>query len=146
MTLTHETPRYWHGGVPDLRPGDLIQPGRERRQHDGCVFCEARASGSAVMAPDGSPIDAPTGRPDRVYMTSDRDYARFYASLYGYGDLYRVEPVGDVEPSTEDHFDTWCAPAARVVAVVDRAVRLTPGQRRALDRKWTAADQAARSA
>lgn len=138
------TPRYWHGGAPGLRPGDLIQPGHERRQHDGCRFCEARANGQAVVAPDGSLIDAPTERPDRVYITGDRDYARFYASLYGRGDLYRVEPVGVCEPSTEDHFDTWCAEAARVVAVVDRAVLLTPGQRRSLDRKWAAADRAAR--
>lgn len=138
--------RLWHGGAPDLRVGQLIEPGQSRRLHGGCPYCEARASGRAVVAPDGSPIDAPTGRPDYVYLTVDRDYARFYASLYGRGDLYRVEPVGDIELSTEDHFETWCAPAARILAIVDRAVLLTPGQRRALDRKWAAADEVARRA
>lgn len=136
--------RLWHGGAPDLRPGQLIEPGSSRKLHHGCRYCEARAAGQAVVAPDGSLIDPPTGRPDRVYLTTDRDYARFYASLYGRGDLYRVEPVGEIELSTEDHFETWCAPAARVLAPVDRAVLLTPGQRRALDRKWRAADEAAR--
>lgn len=140
------TGRLWHGGVPDLRPGDLIEPGGTRRHHDGCQFCEARANGQAVVAPDGSLIDPPTGRLDRVYLTTDRDYARFYASLWGRGDLYRVDPMGAVEWSAEDHFETWCAESARVVAVVDRAVLLTPGQRRSLDRKWAAADRAARLA
>ncbi|GAB3376370.1 hypothetical protein GCM10027360_53240 [Amycolatopsis echigonensis] len=52
------------------------------------------------------------------------------------GDLYRVEPVGDVDPSTEDPFDTWTVAAARVVSVYDRAVRLTNGQRRRLLARW----------
>lgn len=135
--------RYWHGGVPDLKPGDLITPGHVRNTHPGCRYCEARSDGAAVVAPDGSLIDAPTGRPDRIYITADRDYARFYASLWGRGDLYRVEPVGPCERSTEDHFETWCVESARVVAAVDRAVLLTPGQRRSLLRKWTEADRLA---
>lgn len=139
------TTRFWHGGVPGLRPGDLITPGHERVFHDGCVYCAARRDGNAVVAPGGELIDPPTGRPDRVYITSDRDYARFYASLYGRGDLYRVEPVGDLERSTEDRFDSWCVEAARVLAAVDWAVRLTPGQRRSLQRRWAAADRAATS-
>lgn len=28
--------RLFHGGVPDLRVGDLIEPGHSRREHDGC--------------------------------------------------------------------------------------------------------------
>lgn len=78
-----------------------------------------------------------------MYLTTDREYARFYASLYGRGDLYRVEPVGDVTVSVEDHFPTWTAAAARVTAVYARAVLLTWTQRRALQRTWKAADEAA---
>lgn len=129
--------RLWHGGIPDLRPGDLIKPGHERRLHEGCVFCEARAAGTAVEF-DGHPVDGPTGRPDRVYATTDREYARWYASLYGRGDLYRVDPVGKVEQSTEDLFPTWTASALRVVTVVDRYVLLDGKRRRALLRRWTA--------
>lgn len=136
------TARYWHGGKPDLRVGDLVRPGDSRKLHDGCPFCEARAAGNAVVI-GGETIDGPTAHPDRVYLTTDRDYARFYASLYGRGDLYRVEPVGPVERSTEDHFETVTAESARVLAVYDRAVLLTWGQRRSLDRKWAEADRRA---
>lgn len=130
--------RLWHGGVPDLRPGDLIEPGHARKSHDGCPWCAAREAGGAHLG-----IDPPSAHTDRVYLTTVREYARFHASLYGRGDLYRVEPLGEVARSTEDTIETWMAPAARVLAVVDRAVLLTSGQRRRLNRIWTAADAAA---
>lgn len=127
--------RLWHGGVPGLHPGDLLVGGQARHTLDGCAMCAAREDGTAT-------IDAASARPDRVYLTTIREYARFYASLWGRGDLYRVEPVDSVEmePSTEDHFPTWTAPAARVLAVYDRAVLLTWSQRRRLFRDWTEAD------
>lgn len=128
--------RLWHGGAPGVRPGDRILPGRSRPVHPGCPWCEANAAGET--GPGGlSPL---TGRPDRVYLTPVREYARHYASLYGRGDLYRVDPVGPVERSPEDTVETWLAPAAVVVAVVERAVLLTMAQRRRLDRLWAAAD------
>ena len=37
-----------------------------------------------------------------MYATTDRLYAKHYASLWGRGDLYRVEPVGELLESTED--------------------------------------------
>jgi len=128
--------RYWHGGAAGLKPGNLIKPGHTRTV-DGCAICEARANGQTATI-DGHAVDPATGRPDRVYITTDREYARFYASMALYGDLYRVEPVGDVEPSTEDPFDTWTAASARVLAVYDRAVRLTNGQRQRLMTRWPA--------
>lgn len=128
----------FHGGVPGLRIGDLIKPGHERQLHDGCPWCRTRAHGEAGA--DG--IDDRTGRRDRVYATTSRLYAKHYASLWGRGDLYRVEPVGDVEPSREDSIESLCAPALRVVAVLDRAVLLTDSERRRLWREWTAADKA----
>lgn len=133
--------RLWHGGVPDLKPGDLIEPGHGRRHHDGCLYCEARTEQAA-----GGPaptIDPLAAHPDQVYATTSREYARHYASLWGRGDLYRVEPVGTPEQSTEDTIETWRAPAYRVTAVTERAVLLTAHQRRQLLRIWTAADQAA---
>lgn len=127
--------RFWHGGVPGLRPGDLLTGGHHRPTIAGCAFCAAREAGGALSFA-GQVIDPPSTHPDRVYVTTDREYARHYASLYGYGDLYRVDPVGQIEPSSEDLFATWTVPAARVLAVYDRAVLLTPGQRRALYRRW----------
>ncbi|MFB7443095.1 hypothetical protein ACFC01_33150 [Streptomyces mirabilis] len=132
--------RYFHGGVPGLKPGDLITPSSPHVV-EGCKVCEARAQGLTAMV-GGEAVDPPTGRPDRVYITSDRDYARFYASRYWYGDLYTAEPVGELEASTEDPFPTWCVPAARVVSVYTQAVQLTRSQRRSLLRRWTEADMA----
>ena len=128
----------FHGGVPGLRPGDLIQPGHERQLRDDCPWCQARARDEA--GPAG--IDDRTGRRDRVYATTSRLYASHYASLWCRGDLYRVEPVGDVEASTEDSIESVCTPALRVLAVLDRAVLLTDSERRRLFREWTAADKA----
>lgn len=130
--------RLFHGGVPGLRSGDLIQPGHERNHHDGCPWCEARTQGEAHEGMDG-----PSQRPERVYATPHRLYAKHYASLYGRGDLYRVEPVGDLERSNEDTIETWCAPALRVIAAIDRAVLLTPSERRRLFREWGDADRVA---
>jgi hypothetical protein len=73
-------------------------------------------------------------------MTDDRAYGRFYASKYPVGDLYRVEPVGELQESTEDPFPTWHAASAVVVSVAERAVRLTPAQRRTLLNRWRRAD------
>jgi len=128
-------PKYlYHGGVPDLRPGDLLQPGHPRKPHDGCPWCLARAMGGAHLG-----LDGPSQRV-AVYFTPIRLYAKFHASLYGRGDLYRVEPVGDVELSLEDTVETWTAPAARVLSVYDRAVLLTDTERRKLNRLWEQAD------
>lgn len=136
--------RLWHGGVPDLRPGDLIESGNDRRHHDGCPFCEAR---QAQKRGEGVPvIDGLAEHPGRVYLTPIREYARYHASLWGRGDLYRVEPVGEPIRSTEDTVESYLAPAARVISVPERAVLLTMSQRRRMMRIWTAADEAARVA
>ena len=126
--------RLWHGGVPDLRPGDLIEPGHERKAHDGCPWCEARANGLGN-------IDGPSGHADRVYLTTDALYAKYHASLWGRGDVYPAEPIGRIERSTEDSIETWTAEAARVVKAPHRAVLLTNTERRRLWREWGAADK-----
>lgn len=128
-------PRLYHGGAPGLRVGDLIKPGHERRHHDGCAWCEARRKGEAHQG-----IDGPSRHQDRVYVTTHRLYARHYASLWGRGDLYRAEAVGDLTRSTEDTVETFLVPAARIAAVLDRAVLLTMSERRRLDREWATAD------
>lgn len=133
---------YFHGGIPGLKPGQLITP-HEPNVVDGCRVCAMKAAGQQPRVPGLGVVDPLTARPDRIYITTDREYARFYASKYPRGDLYTVEPVGDMEPSTEDHFPSWTCEAARVRHIYDRYVQLTPGQRRSLLRRWTAADIAA---
>jgi len=136
-----ETPSLlWHGGAPDLRPGDTLDGNHERKIHDGCPWCAAR---EAERAGGPRPLIDGLSRNTGVYMTTERLYAKCYASLYGRGDLYRVEPIDTPQRSTEDTFPTWWSPAARIVAVVDRAVLLTPSERRRLQRDWARADAAA---
>lgn len=127
---------YYHGGVDGLKVGDILTPGHSRKQHDGCPWCEARANGDAHLG-----IDPPSERME-VYFTPNRLYAKFHASMYGRGDLYRVEPIGEVTRSTEDSMETYTAPTARIVSVYERAVLLTWSERRRLDREWAAADKA----
>lgn len=125
----------FHGGVPFLMVGSLIEPGHERKSHPGCKWCAARERGEAHLGMDG-----PAHEANRVYATTNRLYAKHYASLWGRGDLYRVEPVGDVQRSVEDSIETFHAPAFCVVAVLDRAVTLTMSERRRLFREWSDAD------
>jgi len=126
----------YHGGIAGLRVGDLIQPGHDRKPVAGCPWCDARAKGEA--GPGG--IDGPPAHPEHVYATTHRLYAKHYASLWGRGDLYRVEVSDEAVRSDEDSFETYRATELCVVAVLDRAVLLTMTERRRLFREWKAAD------
>jgi len=128
-------PIYFHGGKPGLSIGDLILPGSPNFV-DGCPVCDAHRAG------DNHPLEPVTKHADRVYITTDREYARFYASKYPRGDLYSVEPLGEIVPSDEDPFPTWHVPTARVRGLYDVYVQLTRKQRRGLVRRWEAADRA----
>lgn len=130
--------QLYHGGVDGLRPGDILTPGHGRKTHDGCPWCEARERGEAHQG-----IDGPS-QVHGIYTTPHRLYAKHHASLYGRGDVYQVEPVGDVRRSVEDSIETWVCDQARVAAVIHRAVLLTMKERRRLFRDWGAADIAHR--
>lgn len=82
----------YHGGAPDLQPGDYIEPGHSRDNHDDCPICRARRE-------KGADAIEGTGHPEQVYCTRYRDYAALYASMYGKGDVYQVRPVGELEAS-----------------------------------------------
>ncbi len=127
----------WHGGVPGLRIGDLLEPGHSRDdRHPGCPWCEARARGEGFRG-----MDPPASHPRHVYLTTDREYARYHASLYGRGDLYLAEPIGPTEyAGAEDPFPAWHAPAARVIAVPERAVLLRMSERRKIAIRWARSD------
>lgn len=114
----------YHGGVPDLKPGDAIEPGHSRDNYDDCPICRARREKGA------SAIEG-TGHPEQVYCTRYRDYAALYASMYGKGDVYQVRPVGELEASIGEDFE-GCYRCDRLVVVraVERHVTLTPKRRR----------------
>lgn len=122
-------PQLYHGGIPGLSPGDVIRPNQQHRKHvDGCTVCAAHAAGQTTAV---DPL-TPEGW---VYATKDLPYARHYASKAG-GDLYRVQLVGDVERSTEDHFPTWRGRRAKVISVAQRNVTLTMSERERLFIRW----------
>jgi hypothetical protein len=126
--------QLWHGGIAGLKPGDILAP-HPRKIVDGCAICAAHTNGQAITM-DGQAIDPPNAQPNRVYLTTDRHYAKFYASKWIYGDLYRVEPLSELAWSSEDPFPTWTASSARVTAVYERAVRLNDRERRRLLARW----------
>lgn len=69
--------------------------------------------------------------PTKVFVTRNREYARYYASRAVGGDLYVVKPMGAMIPSDND-FDaapTWMCDRALIVSVYDRNVYLTRQQR-----------------
>jgi hypothetical protein len=129
-------PPLFHGGVAGLQIGDLLEPGHSRdNRHPGCPVCEARARGETYQV-DGHGMDPPSSHPDRVYLTPVRLYALFHASMYGRGDLYLAEPLGELEKSIEDPFPAFYAERARVVAVPQRSVLMRPSERRKLAIAW----------
>ena len=92
----------YHGGVPDLNTGDIIEPGHSRDNFDDCPICRARREQGA-----DAPIDA-TLHPDQVYCTPDRLYARFHASMYGRGNVYQVRPADcTLTRSGEDSVESY---------------------------------------
>lgn len=122
----------FHGGGPDLWRGSTIKPNMAHtRLVDGCADCEAHRHGQQRL--DGDPL-TPEGF---VYATSDRDYARYYASRAVKGWLYEVElDPASIEESKEDPFPTWRASSAVVIRVLEKRITLTMQERRDLFVKW----------
>lgn len=119
----------YHGGVANLRRGDLILPDMAHRRFvEGCPHCEAQKRGDAVLDPS-----TPAGW---VYATSHRLYARYHASRAVRGDLYKVRLIGEIERSAEDRFPTWRARKAEVVRIEERRIILTMKERRNLFVQW----------
>jgi hypothetical protein len=156
---------FYHGGKDGLQVGDQIIPAPPHVE-DGCPVCVARARGVSLTVgeyrvwlrqqgpaadrvlamlrgvPDRAVIDPPRAEQERVYITTDQDYARWHAAR-SRGDLYEVEPIDMPRVSAEDRIPSFTVHAARIGAVVERRVRLTRQDRRALSRKWDKADRRA---
>lgn len=105
--------RYFHGGYPGLKPGQLILPpdatGTDHRL-------------SAIAAEHGGP--AYSTRTDIVYVTTARDVARAFAAFYPDGALYEVQPHEGLEPDPDCGIAdlSWQCPAAVIRTVVDPVV------------------------
>lgn len=114
-------PRYWHGGAPGLRKGDVISPrpeGDHRHLVAGCKVCEARRK--------AAPLDEDDNDPGLIYVTTEKDYARVYAFGYPNGALYRVQPIGDLQSRDgHDVAPSWGCTSAVVLSVYDGYVTMT---------------------
>lgn len=161
--------KFFHGGKAGLGIGDRLVPAPPHVD-DGCPICLARRQGRVFTvgeyrawllsiggqqaervlamlegAPDSAPVDPPSAK-SAVYITTDREYALFYAAR-SRGDLYEVRPCGAIERTTEDHFPSWTASEAVITAVLRRKVQLTRTERRRILHRWKKADaRAARTA
>lgn len=108
---------YWHGGIPGLSPGDTLRP----LAHPMMLRLYKNAD---------TPHD-----PSRVYVTTDRDMGRMFASLAltgdgRGGDLYNVEPVGPVEPDPDypDLGVSYSCQSAVILSVAERSVRMSDAE------------------
>ncbi len=124
-TAQDATGPYWHGGAPGRRVGDILLSRRAAEAQQGVPTTHALQRGYALGITD----------PDRVYFSRDRDFALAFAArqitadresgiIFQRGSLYRVEPIGAVEPDPDFsmHDVSWCAPAARVTAIEEDEV------------------------
>jgi hypothetical protein len=103
---------FYHGGV--------------RRLHRGGVLLPPCRTGAPSSSEYGA---AHVHRRDRVYLTPVLEHARFFALLApprGCGDVYEVEPLGELEPDPDyqgpPEGASVAVPMARVVRVVERRV------------------------
>jgi len=108
--------RYYHGGVPNLRIGNMILP----PTITGAASCSDFGANSVH-------------RRDRVYVCDRKEGAMLFAAGHpsGNGCVYEVEPLGDLTQDPDvtdiDGFSYECE-RARVL----RVFKLTPSLRRAV--------------
>ena len=102
------------GGIPGLKKGDGLLP--------------PQVSGTdrtLVKYLDDSGDEY--NRPDKVYVTTERNTAKLFASAYPHGALYRVEPRGELELDPDNPDSTsWMCDSAVILSVYDRRVVLDP--------------------
>jgi hypothetical protein len=117
-------PTYFHGGRPGLRVGGLILP--------PSVTGERSVQDSTNTPADEQAAIEAVHRRDRVYLATDVRDARMYAAFNVHGtrdragDVYRVVPVGEVEPDPDwlgEPGGSVHALRARIVGIVATGVR-----------------------
>lgn len=122
---------FYHGGVPGLRVGAWLWPP---------AVTGAKTSEDYAKYPPG------VYRNDMVYLVTEVEQARAFAALCTAGaigqgakarggDVYRVVPalLVALDPGCETEGLSWCAPAARIVAIVATRVRRGPYEKKLLD-------------
>ena len=103
MSKTH----YYHGGIPGLKAGQRVEPP---------TVTGNRWARSSDTVPGG-------GRPDRVYVVTDRAEAEVYAAFYpGGGWIYKVVPDPPLTPDPDCLVPglSWECSGATVRSVIAR--------------------------
>lgn len=114
-------PRWFHGGVAGLAPGDWLLP----RDVTGWVGTTERLHGLGVQIVG---MEADRDRGDRVFLTTRRELARAYAWHWAtvagarFGGLYVAVPVpvAEVDPDLPE-ISVQCE-RARIISVADPCV------------------------
>lgn len=118
---------YFHGGTPGLRVGGFILPPTE-------------TGAKSLSDVTGAPPELlervhRVHRRDRVYLALNVEDAKLFAAFdtggccHRGGDVYRVDPVGDIEPDPDwlgPPGGSICAPRARIVGIAATGVRRAP--------------------
>lgn len=117
-------PTYWHGGCPGLEIGSRLLSPRD-----------AAAAGLGIpYKPRERPELGIVSRTDRVYFSTNQDFARAFAfqteittpsgTLTSRGTLYAVAPIGpvDEDPDFAGHNVSWRAPGAIITEIVETNV------------------------
>lgn len=106
---------YFHGGVPGLKPGDvLLPPAVTRAQVTTASFVTAAEAATFPWAT----------RTDLVYCTRLEGIAVGCALFYPDGALYRVQPQPPVEADPDSPGDQVSCPSAVVLGVEAPRLRL----------------------
>jgi len=120
--------RFWHGGYPRLKPGDiLLPPDQTRARHTLSQYAAELGHAGEVT------------RRDVVYVTTDQRDAIFYATMYPDGGaIYLVEPAEPLTPDPDCKLPglSWCCPSARVLE--RRELGLSRSQVRRMQRRIVA--------
>lgn len=120
-------PTYWHGGRPGLSVGTILVSRADAKAH--------RVDTTQYDQQEGYALGVT--KPNRVYFSSEREFARGFAALlcirdsttgvvHQRGALYEVQPIGSVKEDSDfaGQSVSWCAPQARITRVVEKSVAL----------------------
>lgn len=116
--------RWWHGGAPGLRAGDLLLPPCET----GVITRVQILEEAGIISPDY--MESDRNRLDRVYLTHNKELAKAYAYSWGWetlgrGALYVARPIGpyQADPDLLEH-SIECE-RAEIITVYDPAVQMS---------------------
>lgn len=104
--------RYYHGGVRGLRRGDKILP--------PCT------TGNSTLLEYAREINPNCDqRDDKIYLTTDKKWARLFAAALPRGDVYEVIPDGELEddPDCLEKGLSYQCQSGTIKRVIDISVR-----------------------